>query len=137
MRITLNRKYKGQDYTISHSFINGEYFCDFIEDRVRDLGENGENKVYGETAIPAGKYRIVLTYSPKFKRELPLLLNVPFFEGIRIYRGNTAQSSSGCLIPGENKIKGQVINSTKYEIELIRRIKEAISHNEEIWITIQ
>ena len=137
MRITVQRRYLGETYTIGTMFINGDYFCDTLEDKVREFGDNGEGKVYGQTAIPYGKYRIVLTYSPKFKRELPLLLNVPFFEWIRIHRGNTEHDSSGCLLLGENKVKGKVINSTQYEVELVKRIREAISHNEEIWIIVE
>lgn len=143
MRITLDRKYLTETYTIGKMFINGEYFCDTLEDKVRDknkdgdLLDEGEEKIYGQTAIPYGRYRIILNYSPKFKRELPLLLNVPHFEAIRIHRGNDESHTEGCLLVGENKVKGKVINSTKYEIELVNRIKEAISHNEEIWITIQ
>ena len=137
MRITVQRRYLGEAYTIGTMFINGDYFCDTLEDKVREFGENGEGKVYGQTAIPYGKYRVILTYSPKFKRELPLLLNVPYFEGIRIHRGNTDQDSSGCLLLGENKVKGKVINSTQYEVELVKRIREAISHNEEIWIIVE
>ena len=143
MRITVQRRYLGETYTIGTMFINGNYFCDTLEDKVRDLNKDGdlldegEEKVYAETAIPYGKYRVILNYSPKFKRELPLLLNVKHFEGIRIHRGRTASHSSGCLIVGENKVKGQVINAEKYEVELVKRIREAISHNEEIWIIIE
>ena len=143
MRITVQRRYLCESYTIGTMFINGNYFCDTLEDKVRDLNKDGdlldegEEKVYAETAIPYGKYRVILNYSPKFKRELPLLLNVKHFEGIRIHRGRTASHSSGCLIVGENKVKGQVINAEKYEVELVKRIREAISHNEEIWIIIE
>ena len=143
MRITVDRKYLAETYTIGKMFINGEYFCDTLEDKVRDLNKDGdlldegEDKIYGQTAIPYGKYRVILNYSPKFKRELPLLLKVPNFEAIRIHRGNDESHSAGCLLVGENKVKGKVINSAKYEIDLVNRIKEAISHNEEIWITIQ
>ena len=143
MRITVQRRFLCETYTIGTMFINGDYFCDTLEDKVRDLNKDGdlldegEEKVYAETAIPYGKYRVILTYSPKFKRELPLLLNVKHFEGIRIHRGNDQSHSSGCLLVGENKVKGKVINSTQYEVELVKRMKEAISHNEEIWIIIE
>ena len=143
MRITVDRKFLRDTYTIGKMFINGEYFCDTLEDKVRDknkdgdLLDEGEGKIYGQTAIPYGRYRVILTYSPKFKRELPLLLNVQHFEAIRIHRGNNESHTEGCLLVGENKVKGKIINSAKYEIELVNRIKEAISHNDEIWITIE
>ncbi len=129
-------------YTIGKMYIDGEYFCDTLEDRVRDLNkngkfDNGEVKVAGETAIPYGRYQVVVTMSPKFKRELPRLLNVPNFDGILIHRGNTDKDSAGCLLLGENKVKGKVINSTPYEQKLVQIMKESLSKGEEIWITIE
>ena len=93
-------------------------------------------KVYGETCIPYGTYKVELSYSPKFKRELPLLLNVPAFEGIRIHKGNDRSHTSGCILVGENKKKGMVINSTKYEIELTRLLKEEQNKGKKITIKI-
>jgi len=142
MKLLLNRVYLHEDYTIGKLFVNGEYFSDTVEDKVRDankdgdLLDEGEAKVYGETAIPYGKYKIELSMSPKFKRMLPLILDVKHFTGIRIHKGNTAQDSHGCIIPGENKIKGGVINSTFYEIKLVDIMRRAILLGEEIEIEI-
>ena len=129
-------------YTIGKMYIDGDYFCDTLEDRVRDLNKNGkfdndETKVAGETAIPYGRYQVVVNMSPRFKRELPRLLNVPNFEGILIHRGNTDKDSSGCILVGENKVKGKVINSTPYEQKLVSILKDVQSKGEEIWITIE
>ena len=130
MVLKLVRKYLKDTYTIGKLYINGVYFCDTVEDKVRDynkdgdLNDLGETKVYGETAIPYGTYEVEVTYSPKFKRDLPLIKNVPHFEGIRIHRGNYPKDSLGCVLVGENKVKGGVINSTKYEVELTKRLKE-------------
>lgn len=129
-------------YTIGKMYIDGKYFCDTLEDRVRDLNkngkfDNGEVKIAGETAIPYGRYQVVVTMSPKFKRELPRLLNVPNFKGILIHRGNTDKDSSGCLLLGENKVKGKVINSTPYEQKLVSILKDVQNKGEEIWITIE
>ena len=129
----------GESYTIGSLSIDGKKFCDTLEDRVRDLNKNGvfdgdEKKVHGETAIPA--YDVVVDYSPKFKRELPRLQNVRHFEGILIHRGNTAEDSAGCILVGENKVKGKVINSTPYEKELVRILKEAQDRKEPITIKI-
>ena len=125
----------GESYTIGSLSIDGKKFCDTLEDKVRDLNKNGvfdgdEKKVYAETAIPYGTYDMVVDYSPKFKRELPRLQNVKHFEGILIHRGNTAEDSAGCILVGENKVKGKVINSTPYEKELVRILKEAQDRKE-------
>ena len=141
MELLLERKYLKSNYTISNLSINGKFYCNVIEDVVRDFNKNGtfdcgEFKISGHTAIPYGEYEIKVTYSPKFKRELPLLLDVKHFEGIRIHRGNTEKDSSGCLIPGENKKKGMVLNSTKYELELTKMIKECNNKREKVTIKI-
>lgn len=139
MKLKLIRKFLKDTYTIGKLYIDNLYFCDIVEDKVRDynkdgdLNDIGENKVYGETAIPYGTYKVEVTYSPKFKRDLPLIKDVPHFEGIRIHRGNYTKDSLGCLICGENKIKGGVINSTKYEESLVKILKET---NEKITIEI-
>ena len=122
MKLKLIRKYKCPNYTIGHLYINDKYFCDTLEDKVRELNSI-EDKIKHKTAISKGKYKVVVTMSPKFKRLLPLLLNVPFFEGIRIHRGNDENDTSGCIIVGENKIKGKVINSTYYEKKLVELLK--------------
>lgn len=127
MKIRLERKFLG-DYTIGKLYINGVYFCDTLEDKVRNLSK--EAKINGETAIPYGTYQIIVNKSPKFKRELPRLLNVPHFDGILIHRGNYPTDSSGCILVGENKIKGSLINSTKYEIKLVEIIKQALLKKE-------
>ena len=94
-------------------------------------------KVPGQTAVPAGVYEAVLTLSPRFKRVLPLLLDVPGFEGILIHRGNTAKDTAGCILLGENREPGKVVNSGHYEIMLTQQLKEAQANGEEIWIEIE
>lgn len=117
MELVLRRKFKGTQYTIGDLSVNGKFFCNVIEDVVRPKGV----KIYGETAIPYGKYEVVMRYSPKFKKVLPLLLDVPNFTGIRIHSGNTQLDSLGCLIVGENKVKGRVINSRKTMEKLLKQ----------------
>lgn len=141
MKLELKRRFLGESYTIGSLSIDGKKFCDTLEDKVRDPNKNGvfdgdEKKVYAETAIPYGTYNVVVDYSPKFKRELPRLQNVKHFEGILIHRGNTAEDSAGCILVGENKVKGKVINSTPYEKELVRILKEAQDRKEPITIKI-
>lgn len=135
MKLKLIRKYKCLNYTIGHLYINDKYFCDTLEDTVRIL-KSKEDKIPGETAIPPGIYKIILNKSPKFKRILPRLVDVPFFDGILIHRGNRASDSEGCIIVGENTSKGVVTNSTYYEKELVRILLEAQNNSEDIEIEI-
>lgn len=142
MEILVKREYKKKDYTIGKMYINGEYFCDTLEDTDRGLtremsAEMKEVKEYGNTAIPTGRYPIAYTYSARFKKHLPLLLQVPAFEGVRIHAGNTHADTSGCLLLGENKAVGKVLNSRKTMDEFLRILKPAIEACEDILITIK
>ena len=154
MELLLKRIALKDTYTIGKLYVNGTYFCDTIEDKVRDLNKDGdlndvgEGKIPSLTAIPYGKYEITLkVQSPKFSLKsaynwcggyLPRLIGVPHFEGILIHAGNTADSSAGCIIVGENKIKGQVINSMVTLKRLYCSVlKEASDRNEKIWIKIE
>ena len=142
MELKLVRRFKGPLYTIGSLYINNVYKCDTIEDSNRGLydtmteTEIKSKKIYGQTAIPYGEYEVRVTYSPKFKRDLPLLMDVKGFEGIRIHRGNTPEDSSGCIIPGENTKRGMVLNSTKYELELTNLINNANKRGEKVIIKI-
>lgn len=141
MELLLERKWCKPDYTIGRLSVNGKFYCNTLEDTVRDINKNGtfdcgEFKISGHTAIPYGTYEVIVNYSPKFRRELPRLLNVKHFEGILIHRGNTNKDSSGCILVGENTKKGTVLNSTKYELELTKLIKAANNRNEKVIIKI-
>lgn len=116
--LVLHRKFRGTEYTIGKLYLlNGhqeKYICDILEDPVRNKLVSTVNKfikVSGATAIPYGTYEIIRSYSNRFKKVLPLLLNVPHFEGVRIHSGNTASDTEGCLLPGFNTTKGRVNNS--------------------------
>lgn len=135
MELRLQRRYKGITYTIGSFFCDQVKIYDTLEPPVRDLTR--EVKVPGKTAIPPGRYRVILNVSPKFKRELPRLLDVPGFEGILIHRGNTAADTAGCILVGENKVKGRVINSKKYENMIVTLCREAINRKEDIYITVE
>jgi len=142
----LLREYLKPEYTIGHLYIDGKKFCDILEDPVRDhnkdgdLNDPGEGKVYGNTAIPYGMYEVIISYSPKFKRALPLLVNVPHFDGIRIHgtksKVATHKNTHGCLIPGENKVRGGVIKSLEYEEKITELIKAQLRIGEKVYINI-
>lgn len=121
MKLKLERIYKAPTYTIGKLYIDGKLFCDTLEDVVRHNGL----KVYGETAIPAGTYKVILNVSNRFKVLMPLLLNVPNFEGIRIHSGNTDKDTHGCLLVGKNTVKGKVTDSKKTFAELMSVLKLA------------
>lgn len=137
MELLLTRNYKKKAYTIGKMYVQGQYFCDTLEDTVRDLKKDGSGKIYGVTAIPAGRYRVMVTYSPKFKRLLPYLKGVPHFEGIRIHSGNTAADTEGCILVGKNRAVGMVLDSRKYEREITDICHAAQAAGDEVWITIQ
>lgn len=144
MEILVKRIFKGENYTIGHLYINGTYFCDTLEDKVRNLPK--EPKIYGKTAIPAGKYEIDMnTVSPKFKNRswarkykgiVPRLKNVPYFSGVLIHPGNQAQDTDGCLLIGQNSVAGKVLNSQKYWFMLMDRLIKARDEGEKITIQI-
>ena len=133
MKLTLKRIALRPTYTIGKLYIDDVYFCDTIEDTVRDLNkngkfDNGEKKVHSKTAIPYGIYEIKWTYSPRFKKYTPQLMNVPSFEGIRIHAGNTSADTEGCLILGKNKQVGKVLNSRATINKFYPIIKDACSN---------
>lgn len=133
MKLTLKRIAIRPTYTIGKLYIDDAYFCDTLEDTVRDTNksgkfDNGEQKIKGKTAIPYGTYEIKWTYSPRFKKYTPQLMNVPSFEGIRVHAGNTSADTEGCLILGENKQVGKVLNSRATINKFYPIIKEACSN---------
>lgn len=134
MNLELRRIALRDTYTIGRLYVDGRYFCDTLEDRVRHLDR--EPKVPGRTAIPAGRYGVVVNISPKFRRMLPLLLDVPGFSGVRIHRGNTDADTAGCPLVGENKIVGRLVNSTPYELRLTDMLLEAQGKGCDIHITV-
>lgn len=117
MKIKVDRIYKGESYTIGRMYLNGEYFCDTLEDAIRPV------KIPNETAIPAGTYKLEVTYSPRFKRNLPLLIDVPNYTGIRIHNGSNKDHTSGCILVGFNTAKGKLTDSRKTSDQLTEKLK--------------
>lgn len=135
MELKVERKWPKDTYTVGRLYVDGKLFCNTLEDRVRDL--NTEEKIHGETAIPAGRYRVIFNWSPKFGRNLPRLLNVPHFEGILIHPGNTAADSAGCILVGKNSAVGRLSESRDTSDRLNVLIEDAQRRGEDIFITVE
>jgi len=131
LELYLERDMMLPNRTLGKLSINGVHECFICEDAVRDT------KVHGQTAIPAGRYEIVITLSKRFKRELPLLLNVPNYAGIRIHSGNTEAHTEGCLLPGRTRNDTGVFSSVLATNELILKIRTALSEGRKVFITIK
>ena len=145
MELVLKRIAKKKGYTIGRLSLrtentekteSTEYICDTLEPQWRDYAK-GAYKVKGKSAIPEGRYAVVITYSPKFKDWLPLLVNVPKFEGIRIHAGNSVKDTQGCILVGENRVVGKVLNSRKCVDLAKEKIVEAKDKGEGVWIEIR
>lgn len=154
MKLTLERRYKCNGYTIGRLMVNGSYFCDTLEDADRGLdakmplAEIKARKLKSVTAIPTGTYAITLgVRSAKFgsrqfyydtcRGKLPRLQDVPGFEGILIHCGNTAKDTEGCILVGENKVKGQVVNSQAAFARLYPILRKAWYRAEPITIEVR
>lgn len=137
MELTVERIYKGKDYTIGELSINGVFFCHTLEDKVRLLNSY-EDKVYGQTAIPIGRYKVIISYSNHFKKEMPEILNVEFFKGIRIHAGNDKDDTDGCILVGEcrNVEQGWIYNSKNTYNKLFDILNTVFKNNEEIYINV-
>lgn len=152
--ILVKRLYKLPTYTIGKLYVDGVYVCDTLEDKDRGLRQNMplneiyRKKVYGETAIPVGRYFVDMdTESPKFKYriwakpyggKLPRLLSVPGWEGVLIHVGNSGPETFGCLLCGYNRQKGKVLDSTKaFQLLMDKYLVPAHKRGDQIWITIE
>jgi hypothetical protein len=144
MELELQRKVLSKHSTIGELYVldgaqRGKFECYILEDPMREVeGEPVEKwKVPGDTAIPVGRYRIVMTYSTRFQRILPLLMGVPGFDGIRIHPGNAPADTEGCLLTGQQMATDSVLLSRKAHIELVAKIGAALNLNQQVWITIK
>ena len=163
MEIVLKRIAKKAAYTIGRlaiiepvldEYLAGTkevYFCDTLEPTVLELKTTVSKDAVLRSpakaqslkpfAIPEGRYAVVITYSPKFKQWLPLLLGGPdfnrLFQGIRIHAGNTVKDTQGCILVGRNQLVGQVLESRKWLYELKQKIVEAKNRGEAVWLTIE
>lgn len=139
MKLTLIRITNKATYCIGKLYIDGEYFCDVIEDTDRGLDDSMsvdeilKKKIKGETAIPTGLYKVEITYSPKYKRMMPLLIGVKGYSGVRIHSGNTSKDTEGCLLVGRNTVVGMVTDSRNTYQRLFAKLQKA----KDIWVEIK
>lgn len=133
MNLHLERRQFTQESTLGQLFVDGWFECYTLEDYRRP---DGEAKVPGATCIPPGRYQVLLTMSAWFKKVLPLLVNVPGFEGIRIHGGNTAADTEGCILLGQMKGVDMVLASQSALRVFQPKVQAALDEGQEVWITI-
>ena len=122
MLIEVKRDVCKEKFTLGKMYINGEFFGYTLEDPVRPAGV----KVYGDTAIPALTYAVVVNYSEHFKKALPLLLDVPGFSGVRIHGGNRTSDTLGCILVAKNRDTSRGIIWSSLSDDLCRKIREVV-----------
>ena len=143
MTIRIDRKWKKAEYTISKVYINGRYFgCNALEDTDRGLlqtmqiTELQRRKIKGKTAIPRGYYDVRITYSPKYKRMMPLVVDVPAFSGIRLHSLNKPEDSEGCIGFGKNDKVGWISDSKYWTDKICRLIESALNKGEKVTLIV-
>ena len=153
MKLLLKRIAKRPTYTIGKLYIDGKYFCDTLEDTDRGLSQKDtlqqikQKKIKDQTAIPTGTYKVSMNvvsprysnfskykYVRQFNAKMPRLLNVPGYEGVLIHPANTSKDTSGCLLVGQNKVVGKVINS---QVTWIALMNVLLKDKNNITITIE
>lgn len=148
MEIRIDRAWCKKGYTISRVFVNGKRYgdgqkwCSALEDEDRGLNQSMpeaeiiRKKIYGRTAIPRGAYNVRVTYSPRFRKLMPLVDGVKGFSGIRLHSGNTAANTEGCILFGVNDRVGRVSNSRYWTNKITALIEEATKKGEKIKLII-
>lgn len=142
MEILVVRKDRTEESTVSEVYVDGKFECWAIEDKDRGLKDSMSEadikklKVHGKTAIPTGRYQVVLSFSNRFQKYLPEVLHVKGYAGIRIHPGNTAADSEGCILPGKAKGKN-VVQQSRPAFEALFKKMKAVEKKEKIFITIQ
>ena len=152
MELILERIAKRKSYTIGRLYIQrcvddeylagteNQYYCDTLEPTWRDYA-HGAYKVKGRSTIPEGRYAVVISWSPKFKQWLPILLGGPVFnkqwQGVRIHAGNTVKDTEGCILVGKNREVGKVLDSRIWLHRLKQKIVEAKDKGESVWLTVK
>jgi hypothetical protein len=144
MELKVERRWFSERSTIGELTVDGAFQCFTLEDVVRadptpdtpvTVADVAAVKVPGRTAIPVGRYQVVITRSERFKRDLPLLQAVPGFEGVRIHSGNTAEHTEGCLLVGQERGEDVIRQSVAALEPLIERIRAGLATGP-VWMTI-
>ncbi len=134
MKMLLKRRYSQSGATLGELFLNGGHECWTLEDVVSPSGV----KVPGKTAIPVGRYRVIIDMSVRFKRPMPHVLNVPNFEGIRIHAGNTSEDTEGCILVGQTIVDSNFIGRSRAAFAaLFEKLSEAQETGEDTWLTME
>lgn len=129
MELQIKRTDFSEESTIGELSVNGVFECYTLEDKVRPV------KIAGKTAIPSGRYEVIINFSQRFQKQLPLLMNVPNYEGVRIHSGNTAANTEGCILVGETKTENFIGESRWAFNRLFEKLKIA-SETEKIFLEI-
>lgn len=148
MKLELTRTYKCENYTIGRLSVDGQYFCDTLEDAVRELPASCPDtpqgrdcrcagKVAGRTAIPAGDYRVTVAPSPRFGQDMIRVLDVPHFRGILIHAGNTEEDTAGCILVGRNTAKGRLTASSVTATRLKKRVAEECARKRPVSLSVK
>lgn len=119
MNIKVKRLHRTENSTIGEMFIDGKFECYTLEDKEREV------KIKCETAIPKGTYKVIINYSNRLKKQMPLLLNVPGFEGVRIHAGNSNHDTEGCILVGQARTTDYITKSRKAFDLLFTKMKLA------------
>lgn len=132
MNLRIHRFEHGTNYTVGRLYVEDQYLCFTLEDKEREV------KIAGETAIPKGTYKVIIDYSNRFKRDLPRLLDVPNFTGVRIHSGNSSKDTEGCILLGLNWAGGDWVANSKDAFNIFfDKLKTALEAGEEVTITVE
>lgn len=141
MEWTLRREPTGAHGTFGAIYIGAGFECYTLEDPVRPdpvpATPANEAKIPGATAIPAGRYEIVLTWSPKFRRVMPELKGVPGFTGVRIHPGNSQADTAGCILPGKARFRTGVGYSREAFAALFAKLSDTLASGDRVWLSIE
>jgi len=135
MKLELKRDVFADTFTLGTLLANGKHLGFTCEDTDRKL-EDGNEKIYGKTAIPRGKYKVIISYSQRFKKPMPEVLDVPGFSGVRIHGGNVAEDSLGCVLLGAMRTQNGTANCAVINQKLIALIEQAEENGEKVYLEI-
>lgn len=137
MKLELHRTALKKKATLGHLDVDGVFECVTLEDVLRGIKEDGEGKIFGETAIPVGTYEVIIDFSQRFQKKMLHILDVPWFTGIRIHSGNTDANTEGCVLVGRTVVNDDYIQGGSVALpQLQAKIQAALNRDEKVTITI-